>query len=78
MQHPPEKVVYTEKCESKADAVWRKLQLKKGSRAKKDTLIAGNIEDLKKLSKKQFSYFGRELDILRQKIGRVKIRNSGQ
>jgi hypothetical protein len=78
MQHPPRKVVYTEKCESKADAVWRKLQLKKGSRAKKDTLIAGNIEDLKKLSKKQFSYFCRELDILRQKIGRVKIRNSGQ
>jgi predicted GIY-YIG superfamily endonuclease len=52
MQHPPEKVVYTEKCESKADAVWRKLQLKKGSRAKKEALIADNIEELKKLSKK--------------------------
>jgi putative endonuclease len=55
MQHPPQKVVYTEKCESKADVVRRELQLKKWSRAKKEALIAGNIEDLKKLSKKRLS-----------------------
>ena len=49
----PVKLVYHEKFNSLGDAVSRELQVKKWSRAKKEALIQGNRESLKKLSKSQ-------------------------
>jgi predicted GIY-YIG superfamily endonuclease len=42
-------VVYTEVFETRADAMNREKQLKKWTRAKKEALIAGELELLKKL-----------------------------
>ena len=43
------KLVYIEEFETRADAMKREVQLKKWTRAKKDALIAGDIELLKRL-----------------------------
>lgn len=42
-------IVYTEKFQTRADAMKREKQLKGWTRAKKEALIAGNLELLKKL-----------------------------
>jgi predicted GIY-YIG superfamily endonuclease len=47
----PVVLVYQEKCESKNAVISRERQIKKWSRAKKEALISGNLENLKKLSK---------------------------
>jgi len=41
--------VYSEKYATRSEAMQREMQLKKWSRAKKEALIAGNLELLKKL-----------------------------
>jgi putative endonuclease len=43
------KIVYSEEFDTRAEAVQRERQLKRWSRAKKEALIAKNIELLKKL-----------------------------
>ncbi|OGP56776.1 MAG: hypothetical protein A2V67_15010 [Deltaproteobacteria bacterium RBG_13_61_14] len=45
--------VYSEECESKTAAVNRERQIKKWTRAKKEALIAGNVEKLRQLSKRR-------------------------
>ena len=47
----PVQLVYCEKSGNLDDAMKRERQVKKWSRAKKETLIRGEIEILKKLSK---------------------------
>ncbi|MCP4633141.1 MAG: GIY-YIG nuclease family protein [candidate division Zixibacteria bacterium] len=47
----PIKLVYKEKYEIKSEALNREQQLKKWSRAKKEALIKGDVELLRKLSK---------------------------
>ena len=47
----PVKLVYQEPCKSLDEAVNRERQIKKWSRAKKEALINGEFESLKKLSK---------------------------
>ena len=47
----PEEIVYTEQFDSEADAVRRERQLKRWSRAKKQALIDGRVEDLRRLSR---------------------------
>jgi len=43
------KLVYSESYKNRIDAMRRELQLKRWSRAKKEAIIAGNLELLKKL-----------------------------
>lgn len=47
--HKPQKLVYTEELPNKSEALKREAQLKTWSRAKKEAIIAGNLELLKKL-----------------------------
>ena len=47
------KLVYKEEFQSRIDAMHRELQLKGWSRAKKEALIAGDINKLKGLSKRK-------------------------
>ena len=47
----PVKLVYQEPCKNEDDAVKRERQIKKWSRAKKEALINGELETLKKLRK---------------------------
>lgn len=47
------KLVYYESYETRAEAMHREAQIKGWSRAKKETLIGGNFEQLKKLSKRR-------------------------
>ena len=47
----PVKLVYKEPCQNLDDAVKRERQIKKWSRAKKEALINGELESLKKLSR---------------------------
>ena len=48
---PPIELVYSEETESLTIALKRENQLKRWSRAKKEALIANDIEELKRLSK---------------------------
>ena len=48
--HTPEKIVYSEKFATKAEAVRRERQIKGWSRAKKLALIEGRVADLKELN----------------------------
>ncbi len=50
----PTKLVYYEKYQYIMDAIKREKQLKGWSRAKKDALIEGRLNDLPVLSKKDF------------------------
>ena len=49
----PVSLVYSETCESKAAAVARAIQIKKWSRAKKQSLIAGDKAGLHILAKRR-------------------------
>ena len=49
--HAPVELIYTEEYPTYKEAFNRERQLHKWSRAKKDALIAGDIEKLKELSK---------------------------
>jgi putative endonuclease len=51
-KHRPVHVVYSEALDSEVQAVTRERQLKRWSRAKKEALIAGNLNHLKHLSKR--------------------------
>ena len=51
----PVQLVYFEKSGSLDDAIKRERQIKKWSRAKKEALINGELETLKKLSKSRDS-----------------------
>lgn len=42
-------LVYTESCETRKQAMQREWQLKKWTKAKKEALICGNLEKLKRL-----------------------------
>ena len=55
----PVQLVYQEEFKSLDDAVKRERQVKKWSRAKKEALICGEKESLKKLSKSHRSYYSR-------------------
>jgi putative endonuclease len=52
-KHRPFRLVYSERFLSKTDASARERQLKRWSRQKKAVLIAGNLERLKRLSKRR-------------------------
>ena len=47
--HKPQKLVYKEELPNKSEALKREAQLKKWSKAKKEAIIAGSLELLKKL-----------------------------
>ncbi len=47
----PVRLIYSESYDNKSSAVRRERQVKRWSRAKKEALISGNVEDLKRLSK---------------------------
>ncbi len=47
------KLVYSEEYKTRIEAMHRESQLKGWSRAKKEALIKGNIEELKALSKRK-------------------------
>ncbi len=49
--HKPEELIYTEEYDTYQEAFKRERQIKGWSRAKKEALIAGDIEKLKQLSK---------------------------
>ena len=49
--HQPEELIYTEEYDTYQEAFKRERQIKGWSRAKKEALIAGDIEKLKQLSK---------------------------
>jgi len=51
--HKPVKLLYYEEFDRIDDAFYREKQIQKWSRAKKEALIAGDIEKLKELSKKK-------------------------
>ena len=51
--HQPVELVYTEEYEDEHKARMREQQLHGWSRAKKEALIRGDIEELKKLAKKK-------------------------
>jgi putative endonuclease len=46
----PQKLLYTEKFSSRVEAEVRETQIKRWSRKKKEALIKGNLEQLRKLS----------------------------
>ena len=48
---PPIKLLYSEELDSFSDARKREAQVKKWSRAKKEALISGEFDTLKRLSK---------------------------
>ena len=48
---PPVTIVYSEKFETIIDARHRETQLKRWTRAKKEALVAGDMEKLRSLSK---------------------------
>ncbi len=48
----PVHIVYTEPADSKSAAMRRELQIKRWAKAKKESLIAGKPQKLKKLSKR--------------------------
>jgi predicted GIY-YIG superfamily endonuclease len=52
-KHGPVHLVYSETFGSEAEAIKRERQLKRWSREKKEALIAGNLERLKRLSKRR-------------------------
>jgi putative endonuclease len=52
-KHRPVQLVYSEAFESETAAVSRERQLKRWSHEKKTALIAGNLERLKRLSKRR-------------------------
>ena len=52
-KHRPFRLVYSERFPSRTDASARERQLKRWSRQKKAALIAGNLERLKRLSKRR-------------------------
>lgn len=52
-KYGPVRLVYSEAFQSEADAVSRERQLKHWTRAKKEALVAGNVERLKHLSKRR-------------------------
>lgn len=49
--HKPEELIYIEEYDTYQEAFKRERQIKGWSRAKKEALIAGDIEKLKQLSK---------------------------
>ena len=49
--NPPRNLIYREPHRSKASAEKREAQIKRWSHAKKQALISGNFEDLRRLSK---------------------------
>lgn len=49
----PVRLVYQEVHQARSEAVRRERQIKKWSRAKKEALISGDMERLKRLSKKK-------------------------
>jgi predicted GIY-YIG superfamily endonuclease len=49
--HPPDKILFQESFTTEQDAIRRELQLKRWSHAKKEALIAGNQDKLRRLSK---------------------------
>ncbi len=49
--HKPEELIYTEEYDTYQEAFKRERQIKGWSRAKKEALIAGDIEKPKQLSK---------------------------
>ena len=49
----PVRIVYTEAFESLEAAVGRERQLKRWSRAKKDALISGDLQTLKRISQRR-------------------------
>ncbi|MBI2621618.1 MAG: GIY-YIG nuclease family protein [Candidatus Levybacteria bacterium] len=51
--HEDFKPVYKEEYPTRLEAMRREAQIKKWSRAKKEALIAGNLKELKNLSKKK-------------------------
>ena len=51
----PLELVYSAEFTSIAQAIMMEKQIKKWSRAKKEALIQGNLEDLIELAKKQFN-----------------------
>jgi putative endonuclease len=55
----PGQLVYQEEFKRLDDAVKRERQIKKWSREKKEALIRGEMEKLKKLSKSHRSYYSR-------------------
>jgi len=48
---PPKSLVYSEKLESFSKARQREAQIKRWSRAKKEALVAGDLDELRALSK---------------------------
>ena len=48
---PPQKLLYSEELDSFSDARKREAQIKRWSRAKKETLVSGDLTKLKDLSK---------------------------
>ncbi|HEY2987964.1 MAG TPA: GIY-YIG nuclease family protein [Candidatus Binatia bacterium] len=52
-KHGPVHLVYSERFRSEQEALTRERQLKRWSRAKKEALIAGDLEKLKYLSKRR-------------------------
>ena len=50
--HRPVQIVYTEFSDSKTAAMRREIQIKRWAKAKKEALIAGNRQKLRKLSHK--------------------------
>ena len=48
----PVHLVYSEPVESKAEAMRRELQIKRWTKAKKEALVAGNRQKLRRLSKR--------------------------
>ena len=51
-KHRPVNLVYSEAFGSETEAVRRERQIKRWSRGKKDALIAGDLKNLKHLSKR--------------------------
>lgn len=50
MQNRPKKLLYTEQFDNKVEAEAREGQIKRWSRNKKQALIEGNVEELRRLS----------------------------
>ncbi len=48
-----DQIVYSEKFDNKMDALHRESQLKRWSRAKKEALIKGDLNELHKLSRRR-------------------------
>ncbi len=57
---PPEKVVYSESLPTFTDARKREAQIKRWSRAKKEALVAGDLDKLRRLSNDSIMPIGRQ------------------